>query len=135
MGSCHIAHDCKIGDRNIFANNTLLAGHVVVEVRFSLCLSTLNLDLAAWFHLVYVVNAGQYTHSRSHGGPPVLSYWLFCFHWRWFCGIFSLNTSQMPNISNGYSLVRLYIGFTRCSKVHDGDWRKSRTSRFESGGT
>lgn len=38
MGSCHIAHDCKIGDRNIFANNTLLAGHVVVEVRFSLCL-------------------------------------------------------------------------------------------------
>lgn len=38
MGSCHIAHDCKIGDRNIFANNTLLAGHVTVEVRFSLCL-------------------------------------------------------------------------------------------------
>ncbi|KAJ0240664.1 Hexapeptide repeat-containing protein [Hirschfeldia incana] len=31
MGSCHIAHDCKIGDRNIFANNTLLAGHVIVE--------------------------------------------------------------------------------------------------------
>ncbi|XP_044471192.1 probable acyl-[acyl-carrier-protein]--UDP-N-acetylglucosamine O-acyltransferase, mitochondrial isoform X2 [Mangifera indica] len=32
MGSCHIAHDCKIGNNNIFANNTLLAGHVVVEV-------------------------------------------------------------------------------------------------------
>ncbi|XP_047338985.1 probable acyl-[acyl-carrier-protein]--UDP-N-acetylglucosamine O-acyltransferase, mitochondrial [Impatiens glandulifera] len=31
MGSCHIAHDCKIGNNNIFANNTLLAGHVVVE--------------------------------------------------------------------------------------------------------
>ncbi|CAH8355937.1 unnamed protein product [Eruca vesicaria subsp. sativa] len=31
LGSCHIAHDCKIGDRNIFANNTLLAGHVIVE--------------------------------------------------------------------------------------------------------
>ncbi|XP_047182140.1 probable acyl-[acyl-carrier-protein]--UDP-N-acetylglucosamine O-acyltransferase, mitochondrial isoform X2 [Vigna umbellata] len=31
MGSCHIAHDCKIGDNNIFANNTLLAGHVEVE--------------------------------------------------------------------------------------------------------
>ncbi|KAK0570815.1 hypothetical protein LWI29_006896 [Acer saccharum] len=31
MGSCHIAHDCKIGNGNIFANNTLLAGHVVVE--------------------------------------------------------------------------------------------------------
>lgn len=32
MGSCHIAHDCKIGNDNIFANNTLFAGHVVVEV-------------------------------------------------------------------------------------------------------
>ncbi|TQD87618.1 hypothetical protein C1H46_026817 [Malus baccata] len=33
MGSCHIAHDCKIGNNIIFANNTLLAGHVVVEIR------------------------------------------------------------------------------------------------------
>lgn len=32
MGSCHIAHDCKIGNNNSLANNTLLAGHVVVEV-------------------------------------------------------------------------------------------------------
>lgn len=31
MGSCHIAHDCKVGNNNIFANSTLLAGHVVVE--------------------------------------------------------------------------------------------------------
>ncbi|XP_020587251.1 probable acyl-[acyl-carrier-protein]--UDP-N-acetylglucosamine O-acyltransferase, mitochondrial isoform X2 [Phalaenopsis equestris] len=31
MGSCHIAHDCKVGNNNIFANNTLLAGHVVIE--------------------------------------------------------------------------------------------------------
>lgn len=31
MGSCHIAHDCKIGSNNIFANNTLFGGHVVVE--------------------------------------------------------------------------------------------------------
>lgn len=31
MGSCHIAHDCKVGNNNIFANNSLLAGHVVVE--------------------------------------------------------------------------------------------------------
>lgn len=35
MGSCHIAHDCKVGNNNIFANNTLLAGHVVIEVVFS----------------------------------------------------------------------------------------------------
>ncbi|KAK8929060.1 hypothetical protein KSP39_PZI017217 [Platanthera zijinensis] len=31
MGSCHIAHDCKVGNNNILANNTLLAGHVVIE--------------------------------------------------------------------------------------------------------
>ncbi|KAL6223015.1 hypothetical protein ACLB2K_006405 [Fragaria x ananassa] len=31
MGSCHIAHDCKVGNNVILANNTLLAGHVVVE--------------------------------------------------------------------------------------------------------
>ncbi|XP_022754903.1 probable acyl-[acyl-carrier-protein]--UDP-N-acetylglucosamine O-acyltransferase, mitochondrial isoform X4 [Durio zibethinus] len=31
MGSCHIAHDCKIGNNNIFANSTLLAGHIIVE--------------------------------------------------------------------------------------------------------
>lgn len=30
MGSCHVAHDCKIGNNNIFANGTLLGGHVVV---------------------------------------------------------------------------------------------------------
>ncbi|MBA0597596.1 hypothetical protein Gorai_007399 [Gossypium raimondii] len=33
MGSCHIAHDCKIGNNNIFANTTLLAGHVIVEIK------------------------------------------------------------------------------------------------------
>ncbi|KAG5087415.1 hypothetical protein JHK86_000027 [Glycine max] len=33
MGSCHITHDCKIGNNNILANNTLLAGHVEVEIR------------------------------------------------------------------------------------------------------
>ncbi|XP_020528677.1 probable acyl-[acyl-carrier-protein]--UDP-N-acetylglucosamine O-acyltransferase, mitochondrial isoform X2 [Amborella trichopoda] len=32
MGSCHIAHDCKVGNNNIFANSTLVAGHVEVEV-------------------------------------------------------------------------------------------------------
>ncbi|PON45450.1 UDP-3-O-[3-hydroxymyristoyl] glucosamine N-acyltransferase LpxD [Trema orientale] len=31
MGSSHIAHDCKLGNNNIFANHTRLAGHVVVE--------------------------------------------------------------------------------------------------------
>lgn len=36
MGSCHIAHDCKVGNNNIFANGTLLGGHVVVGVSFSL---------------------------------------------------------------------------------------------------
>ncbi|XWS26718.1 hypothetical protein CRYUN_Cryun26dG0054400 [Craigia yunnanensis] len=32
MESCHVAHDCKIGNNNIFANSTLLAGHIIVEV-------------------------------------------------------------------------------------------------------
>ncbi|RZC50012.1 hypothetical protein C5167_018449 [Papaver somniferum] len=31
MGSCHIAHDCKLGNNVVFANNALIAGHVVVE--------------------------------------------------------------------------------------------------------
>lgn len=32
MGSCHVEHDYKISRNNIFANNTLLANHVIVEV-------------------------------------------------------------------------------------------------------
>ncbi|KAJ7567658.1 hypothetical protein O6H91_01G001100 [Diphasiastrum complanatum] len=31
MGSCHVAHDCKLGNNNILANGTLLGGHVVVQ--------------------------------------------------------------------------------------------------------
>ena len=31
MSYVHIAHDCVIGDKNIFSNNASLAGHVVVE--------------------------------------------------------------------------------------------------------
>jgi len=30
MAYVHIAHDCIVGDRNTFANNTTLAGHVVI---------------------------------------------------------------------------------------------------------
>lgn len=30
MAYVHIAHDCRIGDRTVFANNAQLAGHVVV---------------------------------------------------------------------------------------------------------
>jgi UDP-N-acetylglucosamine acyltransferase len=33
MVGTHVAHDCKIGDNAIFANNALLAGHVIVEDR------------------------------------------------------------------------------------------------------
>jgi UDP-N-acetylglucosamine acyltransferase len=32
MGSCHIAHDCKLGNHNILANATLLGGHVILKV-------------------------------------------------------------------------------------------------------
>ena len=31
MAYVHIAHDCLIGNRNTFANNTTLAGHVIVD--------------------------------------------------------------------------------------------------------
>lgn len=31
MGYVHIAHDCRIGDNNIFANNATMAGHVHVD--------------------------------------------------------------------------------------------------------
>jgi UDP-N-acetylglucosamine acyltransferase len=31
MAACHVAHDCKIGDRVIIANGTLLGGHVHVH--------------------------------------------------------------------------------------------------------
>uniref|UniRef100_A0A8R7TXS6 Acyl-[acyl-carrier-protein]--UDP-N-acetylglucosamine O-acyltransferase, mitochondrial n=1 Tax=Triticum urartu TaxID=4572 RepID=A0A8R7TXS6_TRIUA len=44
MGSCHVAHDCKIGSNNIFANNTLFGGHVIVEVsnHFTVITSTFS---------------------------------------------------------------------------------------------
>lgn len=31
MAGCHVAHDCKLGDRITIANSTLLGGHVHVE--------------------------------------------------------------------------------------------------------
>ncbi|MDZ7618322.1 MAG: acyl-ACP--UDP-N-acetylglucosamine O-acyltransferase [Patescibacteria group bacterium] len=33
MVNVHIAHDCQIGNRTIFANNVMLAGHVAVDDR------------------------------------------------------------------------------------------------------
>ncbi len=33
MAGAHIAHDCRVGSHTIFANNSLLAGHVEVEDR------------------------------------------------------------------------------------------------------
>lgn len=31
MAACHVAHDCKVGDRVIIANGTLLGGHVHIH--------------------------------------------------------------------------------------------------------
>ncbi len=31
MAYCHIAHDCKVGNRVIMANNATLAGHIIIE--------------------------------------------------------------------------------------------------------
>ena len=33
MAGVHIAHDCRVGSNTIFANNSMLAGHVEVEDR------------------------------------------------------------------------------------------------------
>ena len=33
MNCTHVAHDCKLGDHVVMANNALLAGHVIVEDR------------------------------------------------------------------------------------------------------
>ncbi|HWB11840.1 MAG TPA: acyl-ACP--UDP-N-acetylglucosamine O-acyltransferase [Pirellulales bacterium] len=33
MAGSHVAHDCRVGNNTIFANNSMLAGHVVVEDR------------------------------------------------------------------------------------------------------
>jgi UDP-N-acetylglucosamine acyltransferase len=33
MIGAHVAHDCRVGSHTVFANNALLAGHVVVEDR------------------------------------------------------------------------------------------------------
>ena len=33
MVGAHVAHDCKIGSHTIFANNSLLAGHVIIDDR------------------------------------------------------------------------------------------------------
>lgn len=33
MAACHVAHDCRVGDRVVIANATLLAGHVQVGDR------------------------------------------------------------------------------------------------------
>jgi UDP-N-acetylglucosamine acyltransferase len=33
MAGVHIAHDCQVGSNTIFANNSMLAGHVLVEDR------------------------------------------------------------------------------------------------------
>ena len=33
MAGVHIAHDCRVGSNTIFANNAMLAGHVLVEDR------------------------------------------------------------------------------------------------------
>src|SRR5208282_6372730 len=33
MAACHVAHDCRIGDRVVIANAVLLAGHVQIGDR------------------------------------------------------------------------------------------------------
>lgn len=90
MGSCHVAHDCKVGNNNIFANGTLLGGHVVVEVRHKFNKSYCLVVVEAQFVLNKfrcLINVGLCSHRRSYCFSSVLPYWLFLFCWRRFCGM------------------------------------------------
>ena len=60
--------------------------------------------------------AGLYTYSRSHGHPPVLSYWPLCFHWRWFCG--TLIYISPPNSQWNLNGVIIY----RFHKMFQSTW-------------
>ncbi|GJT98137.1 probable acyl-[acyl-carrier-protein]--UDP-N-acetylglucosamine O-acyltransferase, mitochondrial isoform X2 [Tanacetum coccineum] len=60
IGSCHIAHDCKVDSNNIFANNTLLAGHVLVEV------PSISLAKVQWYLGVISVVGEQRRVERDH---------------------------------------------------------------------
>lgn len=113
MGSCHIAHDCKIGNNNIFANSTLLAGHVIVEVSPSFTVCYRTRPSVCFFRLQCLLkidssatNVGLCAHCRSNCCSSILSYWLICFHWWWICGmsfscICALHCTKMLNKSSG----------------------------------
>jgi UDP-N-acetylglucosamine acyltransferase len=52
MAYVHLAHDCVVGDRTIFANNAQLAGHV---------------EIGDWVILGGFTNVHQFVHVGAHG--------------------------------------------------------------------
>ena len=69
MAYVHIAHDCKVGDHNIFANTTGLAGHVTVEDHTTLGGFTL-------IHQFCRVGSYAFTGFRSSFRKDVVPYML-----------------------------------------------------------
>lgn len=92
MGSSHIAHDCKIGNNNIFANNTLFAGHVVVEVSNNFTIGSFfsSTGLRGHFLIKKIFFSGLDSHCRGCCCPSILSYWVILISWRRLCGMFSI---------------------------------------------
>lgn len=98
MGSSHIAHDCKIGNNNIFANNTLFAGHVVVEVSNNFTIGSFFSSTGLrghflikkyffqdWTHTAGAVVVHQFCHIGSYsflgGGSVVCFLYKFDLHY------------------------------------------------------
>lgn len=122
MGHCHFAHDCKIGNKNIFANNTLLAGHVVVEVshvlKFCYYMKLLLIDyilllskpfpLQDYVHTSGAIAVHQFCHIGSHsfiGGGAMVC----CFKPRF---ILLIAPNMLPiNISNVAFFGRFLISY------------------------
>ncbi|MFO0867900.1 MAG: hypothetical protein U0935_03050 [Pirellulales bacterium] len=56
MANCHVAHDCRLGDRIIMANGTLLGGHVHIHDDATLS------EIAAAVH--HFTTIGQFSRER-----------------------------------------------------------------------
>ncbi|QDU68885.1 acyl-ACP--UDP-N-acetylglucosamine O-acyltransferase [Engelhardtia mirabilis] len=68
MACCHVAHDCDLDDHVIMGNNSLLAGHVKVELRA-------NISGAAAAHHFVTIGAYSYVGGMTrmiHDIPPFM---------------------------------------------------------------
>lgn len=73
MAYVHIAHDCVIGNNNIFANNATLAGHVIIED---------NVNIGGFAVFRQFVRAGSYSFVAATAGvtKDILPYVIISNH-------------------------------------------------------